>query len=181
MGNVLATRLCRMDGCEKPNHIGGLCQMHHWRVKHHGDVNYVRPVKVCRVDNCSKRIKGDGLCQTHYNRKLRGTPLDFVARKLSKKRYKMVVVVGHPIAMKRGRVFVHRMNLFDQVNGSRLPCFWCGSPLEWGKNLFVDHLNHDKHDNSLTNLVPACNGCNAGRTIRNPTIRKSIYTAGNAT
>jgi hypothetical protein len=69
------------------------------------------------------------------------------------------------------------MVLFDRIKYARVPCFWCGKRLVFGDNLFVDHLNHDRHDNRVANLVPACNWCNAGRTRTNSKVRTSVYEA----
>ena len=171
-------RLCKIDGCGKPKDREGLCQMHAWRLRHYGDPNYKREpriVLVCDVPNCERSAVGRGLCQLHLSRKRKGIPQDFTRPKLQKQRYRQLTRPDHPLANKRGRVYEHRMVLFDQIGDVRVPCFWCGDPLEWRVSLCVDHLDHNRHHNVSTNLVPACNGCNAGRTISNPQIRQSIY------
>jgi hypothetical protein len=167
---------CSVIDCDKPGtRRGGLCQMHSWRLRHYGDVHRVRARRLCSVADCSRPNKANGLCQLHRRRFERGLPTDYVASPLAKKRYRMQTRHSHPLADVRGRVYVHRVALYDSVDGSRLPCFWCGAPLEWLVNLCVDHFNHDRHDNNPTNLLPACNGCNAGRTSKNPRVRQPIY------
>ncbi len=166
---------CSIDGCKKPKDRQGLCQMHNWRLKHYGNVNYKTKKKTCLVDNCDRKHKGYGLCSLHYLRKKKGLPLDYTPPVLETKRYKSLSKPHHPLATKRGAVYEHRMVLFDSIGYNQVPCFWCGKGLVFSENLFVDHLNHDRHDNTEQNLVPSCNSCNAGRTRRNPTVRKSIY------
>ncbi len=174
----LPPRFCTIPGCDKPLHNRGMCQMHCWRQKHYGDpLREPYQPKLCSVPGCGQKRKGHGLCPLHLCRKKKGLPLGYRKPTLARKRYKTLMRPDHPLADVRGRVAVHRMVLFDRVSGP-LPCFWCGGPLEWLKNLFVDHLNHDRHDNRPKNLVPACNGCNAGRTIKNPRIRQSVYSPG---
>lgn len=169
-------KLCSIEGCEKPaDRKGGLCQMHSWRLRFHGDVHYVRPKVLCSFPDCGREHDGHGLCALHLLRQKKGIPLTYERPKLATKRYKIRRMPHHPLANALGRVYEHRAVFYDAVFGSRVPCFWCAAPLEWGVNLCVDHLNHDRHDNSLTNLVPSCNSCNAGRTRTNSHVRQSIY------
>jgi len=169
---------CTINGCDKPYDSNGFCQMHNWRFKTYGDPNY-KPwkEKKCSVENWQRKHCGHGFCQLHLRRKKKNIPLDFEKPKLAKKRYKLKYKPTHPLCDKLGRVLEHRMVLYDDVFGSNLPCFWCGKELYWKKNLCVDHLNHDRHDNRLKNLVPSCNSCNAGRTTNNSQIRKSVYSS----
>lgn len=169
---------CSVAGCLKPNERRGMCQMHFWRLQHKGDVNYTRPERpLCAITGCEQTIKAYGMCQFHWSRTKKGIDFSWVKPTLAKRRYRSLTRRNHPLADKRGKVTEHRMVLYDTVEGSRLPCFWCGTPLEWKDNLVVDHLNHNRHDNSPTNLVPSCNSCNCGRTINNSHIRKSIYSS----
>ncbi len=169
-------KLCTIPGCAKPLSRHGLCQMHNWRLVHHGDVHHRRaPPPPCAIVGCTRPLKGHGLCMLHLGRRRRGLPSDYTPPPLPRKRYRARVLRGHPLADARGRVYAHRVALYDSIPVDPIPCFWCGAPLTWGVDLFVDHLNHDRHDNAPTNLVPACNGCNAGRTSANPRIRQSVY------
>ena len=78
--------------------------------------------------------------------------------------------------MSSGRVYEHRMILFDNIGTRVVPCFWCGAALSFeARDLFVDHLNHDRQDNRAQNLVAACNGCNAGRTRLNSSVRVPMF------
>jgi hypothetical protein len=179
---------CSIEGCAKPRYAkNGYCQMHNWRLQTHGNPFYQRPTVLCIVDGCGRKHSGNGLCALHRRRRARGLPLDYVRPRLPPKRYRLLKRKTHPLADKLGRVYEHRLALFDSMvatkaigagGGGRIPCFWCGRPVEWLVTLFVDHLNFDRHDNRPENLVPSCNGCNAGRTSANPRIRTSIYAAG---
>ena len=174
----LSSRTCSITRCEKPKANRGWCQTHHWRWRHYGDpLREPYPDKGCSEQGCKGKHKAHGLCAKHYRRKKRGIPLDYAKPKLAKKRYRILTQPGHPMAFKNGRVAEHRKVLFDSLGYDRVPCFWCGKGLVFGDNLFVDHLNHDRHDNRVENLVPSCNGCNAGRTRTNPRIRQPLYEA----
>jgi hypothetical protein len=167
---------CTIPGCAKTYSSRGFCQMHKWRVDHYGDPLRVRPSRpVCSVDGCCRTVKGRGLCSTHFGRHKRGIPLNYTRPLLSKTRYRLKTMRGRPLADRRGRVYEHRAVLFESIAWMRVPCFWCGKPVSFSCGLVPDHLDHDRQHNALRNLVPACNGCNAGRTRSNPKVRKSIY------
>lgn len=175
---------CSIDGCTNTSPgARGFCQMHYVRFKVHGSP-FIKLTdlkrKSCLIDGCLGKHKGHGYCTQHYNRFKKGLPITGELKTLNPKRYVVVTDRNHPLAFKNGRVYKHRKVLFDQVggNGGRLPCFWCGKPLDWFgfefEKLMVDHLNHDRHNNEPTNLVPSCNSCNAGRMIGSRP-RQSIY------
>lgn len=81
-----------------------------------------------------------------------------------------VVVRGHPLATKSHTVRVHRLVLWEKLDGQDAPCHWCQRPLVWrvsqggDDTLVSDHLDGDILNNSPENLVPACRGCNGNRT-----------------
>ncbi len=174
-----APKTCSIAGCGKPKEIRGWCQMHHWRWKKFGDpLREPYPTKLCSLEGCALKHKAGGLCLKHYRRKKSGVPLDYVRPVLAKKRYRVLTRPDHPLAWPNGRVSEHRMVLYDSIGVAVVPCFWCGKGLSFAwNNLVVDHLNHDRHDNRLKNLVPSCNGCNAGRTATSSQVRTSIYAA----
>lgn len=170
--------MCSQHECKKPHSRGGLCQMHHWRLRTHGDASYKPwPDVRCSIEGCHKKHKGHGLCQLHLSRKKKGLPMSGVLRTKNPKRYQYVKLPNHPLAMKNGCVFVHRKVLYDQIGEARVPCFWCGNPLEWRINLHVDHRDHDRQNNDPKNLLPSCNSCNAGRMLFCSKNRVSIYSS----
>lgn len=81
--------------------------------------------------------------------------------------YRMVSRPGHPIASKLGRVLEHRAVLFDAIGPGPHPCHWCGWSVNWksdaGGRINVDHLDDNRLNNALDNLVPSCMDCNTRR------------------
>lgn len=181
----MTTPTCTIPGREKLRaRANGLCQMHNWRLQVHGDPNYVPyPLRSCVVPGCERKHKGHGYCQRHLSRWKKGIPLDAPGKQPAVHRYRAVKRPDHPLAMKNGRVFVHRMVLHDTTGGARMPCFWCGRPLEWLRPklhpgaLVVDHRDHDRHNNDPANLLPSCNFCNAGRIKGFAAHRVSVYSS----
>lgn len=153
-----------------------MCQMHHWRLKVHGDAFYAERAwhvaKSCAVAGCTGTYKAKGLCEGHYQRLRKYGRLEPLPRALAPKRYRLKVMRGHPLAHRgTGRVYVHRAVLYEAIGAVRVPCFWCGRPLRWttekpvpADGIIPDHLDGDRHNNSPENLVPACSGCNCRRT-----------------
>lgn len=78
-------------------------------------------------------------------------------------------IKSHPLADTRGRVHLHRMVLWDKLDGKGAPCYWCQRDLVWRRSrggadtLNADHLDGDQQNNDPNNLVPSCRGCNGNR------------------
>jgi hypothetical protein len=81
--------------------------------------------------------------------------------------YRIIRCAGHAVAASNGSALEHRVVLFDALGEGPHACHWCGRPLNWLKGsaagLQVDHVDGDRQNNSLENLVPACIGCNSRR------------------
>lgn len=73
---------------------------------------------------------------------------------------------GHPLAGPNGGVMEHRAVLYDKIGPGQHPCHHCGTVVEWGLDLHVDHLDDDPLNNDPDNLVPSCFPCNIHRTQR---------------
>lgn len=74
----------------------------------------------------------------------------------------------HPIAMADGKIYTHRMVLYEKLGAGQHPCHWCGKHLVWvgaGSKLVSDHLDANKWNNEPDNLVPACTHCNRARML----------------
>lgn len=129
---------------------------------------------LCVVDGCKNhRGYSSGICNACYTRLKRTGTLErrrFVYRCVTTNGYIKASAVDHPLAT-RGYVYEHRMILFDAIGNGPHPCYWCTAPVQWIKGacskgaLVVDHLDGDKQNNALGNLVPACNRCNANRGV----------------
>lgn len=81
--------------------------------------------------------------------------------------YLLVQAPGHPLAMANGQAYLHRLALYTRLGPGSHPCHWCGTTITWRARgeqaLTADHVNHDTHDNTPGNLVPACRRCNSSR------------------
>jgi hypothetical protein len=85
-------------------------------------------------------------------------------------RYHYVTAKGHPLADKQGHLPAHRLLLYEAIGPGTHPCHWCNSPVTWMNGpytkkgcLVVDHIDNDGRNNTLSNLVASCQGCNTKR------------------
>lgn len=129
----------------------------------------------CTLDGCEKppRSTGSDWCKMHYHRWYRHGDVEKVSTQSAVtvshgRRYRAVYKPTHPLAKSGGRVYVHRMVLFDEIGTGPHECFWCGAEVDWlpkgdPKELQPDHLNDIGDDNRIENLVPACRRCNSAR------------------
>jgi len=69
---------------------------------------------------------------------------------------------GHPLA-KKGVVYEHRYVLYDAIGEGPHPCHHCGKNLVDWNVIYVDHLDTDRINNHISNLVPSCQSCNVKR------------------
>ncbi len=133
-------RSCGMVGCDDPSYARGLCVMHYTRLRRAGRAG------------TSERIRG---------RHGEGS--------VTRLGYRVHCRPSHPLARAQGKVFEHRVVLFDRIGPGSHPCHWCGRRLDWeppddGAALLVaDHLDGDGLNNQPENLVPSCIPCNATR------------------
>lgn len=86
--------------------------------------------------------------------------------------YKTIRLADHPLARSGGSVLLHRVVLYDAIGPGPHPCHWmnileCGQDaLEWTHDIYgicVDHLDRNRRNNDVSNLVPACHSCNIRR------------------
>jgi 5-methylcytosine-specific restriction endonuclease McrA len=134
------------------------------------------PNGTCTVPSCEKPSRSQSptsMCKMHYHRWYRHGSTDKVATRKSTRTdassYRSISRPDHPLAMTSGRIYEHRMVLFDEVGEGSHPCHWCSRIVTWmlpvghPDNLQVDHLNGVRNDNRLENLVVSCPNCNVRR------------------
>lgn len=130
----------------------------------------------CKTKGCDNRATrvGDGLCESCYYR-LRRTgstkKRKYNYRYLTKEGYIKLKKPEHPLAMARGMVFEHRAVVYDFYNGKPQACYWCGKKIGWD-DVVIDHLNENKIDNKIENLIYSCNDCNRARGAMLPFVKK---------
>lgn len=137
-----------------------------------------RPKVLCVIEGCHRpRCYSSGICNTHYYRlKRTGTvkTKEFKYRVVQSNGYIALggeITKTHPLRIKNSKyLYEHRVVLYDSIGPGSHPCHWCGTLVEWKTtglcvkgSLVPDHLDGDKTNNDLSNLVPACNACNAAR------------------
>ena len=121
----------------------------------------------CVVEGCERPAtrKTEMMCEMHYGRIRRNGNTD---GRVIKGRYKTaagyikVLDRYHVLADGYGLVFEHRLVAFEHHKGVCPKCFWCKKELSWDVAA-VDHLDEDKENNEITNLVVTCNACNRAR------------------
>lgn len=130
----------------------------------------------CTIPACDKppRSGTAAWCAMHYHRWYRhGDPMVTLtpggSRSVNARGYVVVTGYHHPLARK-GQVLLHRATLYDAIGPGEHPCHWCARPVDWAVNdlrdprcLTVDHIDHDRLNNAVNNLVPSCNPCNVRR------------------
>lgn len=131
----------------------------------------------CVVPDCDKsaRSMSASLCPKHYHRQYRHGSVHAHANRSGVtishgRRYRTAYRPGHPVADRSGKVYVHRVVLYDNIGPGPHPCHWCGTAVDWlPKNdprcLEADHVNHIGDDNQPENVVPACRRCNVARAM----------------
>lgn len=186
MDAVRHPKVCEVDGCEKPSTIRwkkmmSVCNAHWQCFYRYGTATPPpsappEPMPLCCVHKCKNdvRSRNNPYCEKHYTRVRRGVTLDELEpplyRYISAAGYVILKRSDHPLAMKNGNVFEHRLVAYDMHNGNCPGCFWCGCQLTWG-NSVIDHLDENKANNDKGNLVVACTNCNRARGAMLPFIK----------
>jgi hypothetical protein len=134
-------------------------------------LNIVSYNSICSLQNCSEDHHAKGYCNTHYRRFLKYGRADLKRVKYSMSNtsssagYRLLSRVGHPLADKAGRIYEHRVVLYDKIGPGSHKCHWCLKIINWDDGtLTVDHLDFDRKNNDPENLEPSCLSCNSKRT-----------------
>jgi hypothetical protein len=150
---------CRIVGCGREALSGELCGQH---------LRDPRATRPCAVPGCRKPVSrvALGWCEMHFYRHRRHGDVDAVRqpkvfRKIDRG-YVLLRMPEHPLANGRW-VYEHRYLLYERLGAGPQQCWWCGRDVRWEEDLNVDHLDYDRSNNDLANLVPSCRACNMGR------------------
>lgn len=175
-------QVCSVADCERPRKGREWCGMHTERWRKYGDPAVVLrktlPPRLCTAAGCErKRFPSTGYCHMHTRRAAKHGSPDIGAkagtgRQRHSQGYVVVRRKGHPVAQSRQTpwVYEHRVLLYDAIGPGWHDCHHCGTPVSWDlpfpqdmDALVVDHLDDDKTNNDLSNLVPSCHFCNVRR------------------
>ena len=123
---------------------------------------------ICSVEDCdiyANRV-GHGWCEKHYGRFRRHGSTGLAPNHKDCKLehtggYLLVYAPKHPLA-KSARLYEHRFVYYNEHGEGPFDCFHCGVEVRWD-NLHIDHLDDNKKNNSLSNLVSSCPSCNKTR------------------
>lgn len=124
-------------------------------------------MKICTIDKCGKpaRTQSSDYCKMHYHRIYRnGTLGSYPKRKTSyvhSQGYIIEYAKNHPLSVKN-YVYQHRRVYYDNYGNGPFKCAWCEGDLYWD-NLHIDHLDDNKKNNHISNLVASCPSCNQNR------------------
>lgn len=174
---------CSVSGCERKPHTrwkneNPLCNMHWLRLYRVGSLELREKAfaawRTCQVPGCDKeaRTAVGALCEMHYCRRRRNGSFDppqpyVTSIKRNPAGYAFIKDRQHPLAVKNGTVYVHRMVLYERLGEGTHQCHWCKIDVVWRGHgphkLVADHLDGNKLNNEPHNLVASCHKCNSTR------------------
>lgn len=154
-----------------------MCGMHYQRHAKHGAFDLPVPVVSsrpgCSIKGCVRLARSgrSRTCEVHCYRYRRTGKFDdpvYGKWTLASHGYLVRMDPSHPIASVTGYLYQHRAVLYDHIGPGCHRCHWCDTEVEWMKRhdpraLNVDHVDADKLNNDLSNLVPSCRRCNSTR------------------
>lgn len=126
---------------------------------------------LCVTEGCgNSRGYKSGLCNSCYYRLKRTGTLarrEYAYRSMHSRGYVVLATDDHPLSV-NGRLMEHRKVLYDVIGNGPHPCHWCANPVNWArganmKALVPDHLDANKSNNNISNLVASCAMCNSRR------------------
>jgi hypothetical protein len=179
--SVTENHLCTIDGCTRALRARGWCATHWARWKANGDpLTVTKPATktsdTCDAPDCTRPTPTGTYCNMHRNRLSRTGQLGLTRapRGLHSQGYVIIQRKGHPVVTDaHGWVYEHRVVLHDAIGPGWHPCHHCGMQVSWELTyprsldaLVVDHLDENKTNNTVENLVPSCAPCNFARSNR---------------
>jgi hypothetical protein len=121
----------------------------------------------CSFDGCKKTAtrKKRTMCEAHYYQIRRtGSHKTRTVKGWSTTSHGYIVEnkPSHPLSGATGHVYMHRRVYYDAHGPGPFQCHWCSTPLGWDA-LHIDHIDENKKNNTVSNLVPSCCVCNTAR------------------
>ena len=122
----------------------------------------------CIINGCKNKQeqRRGGYCEKHYGRMRRNGNTNGPKYKYRYKTgagYIKLLKRDHPLADSNGNVSEHRYVLYEKYGEGKQNCFWCGIELLNWDDIVVDHLDENKQNNEISNLLLSCNNCNRAR------------------
>lgn len=178
---------CELPGCNNKADARkagyAVCNKHYLRHLKYGQFTLPsrpddRPATCCSVDGCNGAPRSTYVpwCEKHYMRKYRKGTTDLHQAKpvlVHSAGYLVDRAPGHPLATEGNRAYVyqHRRVFYEAHGEGPFNCHWCGVVVGWS-DMHVDHVDADKQNNELANLVASCPRCNQARGL--PKLRRSM-------
>ena len=143
------------------------------------EANLKKPPKEfgpCTIDGCSGKATRLSLyCEMHYFRRRRnGTFTNLIRPEetSSSHGYVLAKVGDRPIGTGL-RQYKHRIVFYDAHGLGPFNCHWCSKDVTWA-TMHIDHVDANKKNNHISNLVASCPSCNISRGTQSmiETVRK---------
>lgn len=185
-------KTCSDPDCNKKVLARGFCSAHYSSYRKTGRLAKLQYPDKCAVEDCNNKYSANGYCTLHDQRiKIHGSIDGDPNRNkpgegtLLETGYWADHDKSHPLARRNGMVLRHRKLLFDKIGPGWHQCYWCDDKIKWtvgfttlkDQPIVVDHVNGDKQDNDLDNLVASCIPCNTGRRHLAFILKKKIKSA----
>jgi len=123
----------------------------------------------CIVEDCTNvaRANNTPYCEKHYCRIRRYGTLELRKPKEQLEHshgYMLLRAPDHPLTTRHTgkHEYEHRVVFYNNYGEGPFRCHWCGVIVTWD-DMHVDHVDADKTNNDVHNLVSSCPLCNQQR------------------